>query len=285
MNTFFLMLAAIAPAAALCVYIYKKDRVEKEPFGLLIKLFLAGVIACVPAAAMEGYIGDIIDGIFKPYVADCIISAADYAYYAVTAFIGVALIEEVCKWYFLVRITKSNKEFNSLFDGIIYAVFISLGFACFENILYVVEYGWMTAVMRALLSVPGHMFDGVFMGYYYSRWRIFEEAATIEDKYIRRGFLERKSGNFPYEKNKYLSLFVPVVMHGAYDFCCFVNEAWATIALYGLVAIMYVYCFRKINETSHADAPIEDFVINTLAQTYPQLPERIEAEKSMFGVY
>ncbi|MBR5535093.1 MAG: PrsW family intramembrane metalloprotease [Clostridia bacterium] len=285
MNTFFLTVAGIVPAVVLCTYVYKKDKVEKEPLGLLIQLLLAGIIACIPAAYIEGYIGDIIDGFFYPHVYDGIIDTTDYTYHAVTAFVGVALVEEGCKWFFLVRITKNNKDFNSLFDGMLYAIFVSLGFAGFENILYVVEYGWMTAIVRALLSVPGHMFDGVMMGYYYSRWKIFKEAALIEDKYIKRGFLEKRGASFPYERNMYLSLIVPILMHGAYDFCCFVNEAWATIALYALVIIMYAYCFKKIKETSRDDAPLEEYVINTLAKTYPELPERIEAEKEMLGMY
>ena len=52
-------------------------------------------------------------------------------------FIGIALVEEGSKFSFLKNFF-SPKEFNEPFDGIIYAVMISLGFAV-ENFMYVLE--------------------------------------------------------------------------------------------------------------------------------------------------
>ena len=285
LNSLFLMIAAIVPTVVLCVYVFKKDRVEKEPLGLLLKLFLLGVVSCSPAACGEAMLGDVFASFYKGVIRSFVVTdGIGYLYYALYALIGVALVEEGCKWFFMLRFTKKDKEFNCLFDGIIYAVFISLGFATLEIIMYVVDSGWITAIQRAVLAVPGHAFCGVMMGYYYSRWRIFKEAAEIEEKYIKRGFIERKVGSFPYKENKRLSIIVPVLMHGAYDFCCFVNEAWSTVAFYVLVIFMYIYCFGKIEETSRKDAPIEDYVIRTLAKTYPELPDRIEAERQMMGI-
>ena len=172
-NTILLVIAGLVPAVVLCFYVFSKDKVEKEPLPLLLKLLLLGAISCLPAAYLETAIISVIDGIFKNLTMTPIL---DRIYKAVYYFIGVALVEEGLKWLILYYVTKNNKEFNCIFDGMIYAIFVSLGFAAFENVLYVMEYGWINAVMRAILSVPGHMFFAVMMGWYYSLWHITELA-------------------------------------------------------------------------------------------------------------
>ena len=117
-----------------------------------------------------------------------------YLYVAVDMFIGVALVEEGFKWLTLVFFTKKSKEFNCLFDGMIYAIFVSLGFAALENILYVLNNGWVNAATRAILSVPGHMFFAVMMGYYYSRWNIFAKAREGEEWLAANGYIRIRNG-------------------------------------------------------------------------------------------
>lgn len=280
LNTVLLIAAAILPAAVLCRYVYKKDVVEKEPIEMLVKLLVVGVFSCFPAAAAEELIGGIIDGVFMLIYPSNLTTGGYYAYIAVTYFLGVALIEEGFKWLFLVKLTKKNREFNSLFDGIVYAVFISLGFAAFENILYVVEYGWINALERGVLSVPGHMFNAVMMGYYYSRWKIFERAAEAEGHFIRLGFVEGgKKALFTYKKEKWLSIIVPIFFHGTYDFCCVADALWATALFYGFVIFMYIYCFSKIKETARKDALTVDCVTGLIIEKYPEVSEVIVANE------
>ena len=40
---------ALAPALALALYIYWKDKHEKEPVGVLVMCFIFGVLICIPA--------------------------------------------------------------------------------------------------------------------------------------------------------------------------------------------------------------------------------------------
>jgi RsiW-degrading membrane proteinase PrsW (M82 family) len=166
------------------VIIYKRDT-EKEPPGLLIKCFFLGCIATVPIVIIE-----LIIGSFNTFD-----SAFLRSFYV--AFIVAALVEEGIKFLFLYRIVWKRQEFDQYFDGIVYAVFVSLGFALVENILYVLQGGLSVAVLRAVLSVPGHGLFGVVMGYF------FAFAKFSPNK--KRRFL-------------FLSLFVPVVFHGLYDF-------------------------------------------------------------------
>ncbi len=84
------------------------------------------------------------------------------------SFFLAAIPEEISKWLVLYWIVWKSREFDEHYDGIIYAVFVSLGFALVENIMYVVNRGMGVALIRAVLSVPGHGSFGVLMGYYFS---------------------------------------------------------------------------------------------------------------------
>jgi hypothetical protein len=46
------------------------------------------------------------------------------------------------------------------------------GFAVFENIFYVLDNGFETAILRAVLSVPGHIFWGSISGYWLAKFKI-----------------------------------------------------------------------------------------------------------------
>lgn len=246
--------AGLLPAIVLCIYIYIKDRVEKEPIGLLIKLLISGVIICFPVVIFENYLLKIVGG--NPILEN---------------FVGIALVEEGFKWLALIFITKSKKEFDSLFDGIIYATFVSLGFAAFENLLYVFEYGWVTAIARAITSVPGHTFFGVFMGYYYSMWNIISRAVEKEKRLKKEGFIPESTPEFSTARFTVLSLLLPVLVHGFYDYCCTIGGAVSTWIFIIFIVALYIYCFGKIKKMSVKDAPISNYVSALLARKYPEL--------------
>ena len=185
LNEILLFFAAVFPAIALCVYVFKKDRAEKEPIGLLFGLFALGALICFPAAMAEEAVLDAIVEVFKSFgrVEDGIVklSSTAYTFYNIAEnFVGIALVEEGLKFLVLYLVTKNNKNFNSLFDGLIYSVFVSLGFAALENVLYVTDSGFHLAIIRGVLSVPGHMFFAVIMGYYYSMWNLYGKANSLE---------------------------------------------------------------------------------------------------------
>ncbi len=257
MNNYLLVAAALLPAISLCIYVYKKDRREKEPIRLLLLLALAGAVSCFPASLIESVLIKTIESFFTIHRADdgslYMAKQTFYVYNFLKYFIGVALVEEFLKWIVLIKISKRNKNFNSLFDGLIYAVFVSLGFAALENVMYVVENGWYVAFMRSILSVPGHMFFAVMMGYHYSMWNIYDKARLIEGALARQGDIPHVHAPFSSRISKRNSLLIPVIAHGIYDFCCTANNSWATIAFYAFVIFMYVHCFKKIKLMSKMD--------------------------------
>jgi len=218
-----LFLVAILPIVLIGIYIYKKDGI-KESSKLLFKLFIGGVASCFPAAI----IGMILGGFF-PSMEDM-----NFFQLFLYVFIVVAFVEELCKWFILYKISYNNNEFDSLYDMVVYASFVALGFACFENILYVYDTGLVTGLVRAFTAVPGHVCDGILMGSYLSLAKV---------NYIR--------GNFELSKKfKLYSLFAPVITHGIYDFCLFWGSPLFVSIFIIFVIVLFIMCFKKVKDVS-----------------------------------
>ena len=167
-------------------------------------------------------------------------SADSPAYTIVLAFLVVAVAEEGTKFLLLKLRTWKDPNFNFRFDGIVYAVFISLGFAAFENVQYVFNYGLSVAMPRALLAIPGHMGFAVFMGLFYGRAKI---CANRGDGVGR--FLNMLAG--------YLSA---VLLHGFYDSCAMLGSVAATVLFAVFVAVMYIAVIRTVKKESATDRPV-----------------------------
>ena len=149
-----LIAAAIIPAVFLMIKVYQSDRLEKESQSLLWQLVKAGIFSCLIALVAERALC---------YLFDETVDQSSTAYDVVLYFVVVAVSEECSKYLMLKRHTWRSPEFNCMFDGVVYAVFVSLGFALWENISYVLSYGFSTAVVRAVTAIPGHACFGVFM--------------------------------------------------------------------------------------------------------------------------
>ncbi len=223
--------AAVLPAVLLLRYIHRHDTVEKEPRRLLVLLLLMGVLAALIAGVLESI------GLIPLNMA---VSQDSPVYSVLLAFLVVAVAEEGAKYLLLKRVTWRSPEFNYRFDGIVYAVFVSLGFAAFENIQYVLNYGLSVALPRALLAIPGHMSFAVFMGLYYGRAKLFENAGDPEG--CRR--------------NLRIGVLMAVVLHGFYDACAMVGTSGSTLLFLVFVLIMFFIAFRTVKRESATDEPI-----------------------------
>ncbi|MBR3700881.1 MAG: PrsW family intramembrane metalloprotease [Clostridiales bacterium] len=183
---------ALIPVVGLLIFIYFNDKKEKEPFGLLVGLFFAGMGTIVTAIIAE-LVGGLILGAVFP--ANTVIGGV------LDAMLIVAPAEELGKFLVLRLITWKNKNFNYNYDAIVYAVFVSLGFAAFENITYVFSSGIGTAFLRMFTAVPGHACFAVFMGFFYSKAKY---ASLTGKKGACTGFTA-------------LAMVIPIVIHGVYD--------------------------------------------------------------------
>jgi len=148
-NLIVLLSIAVAPAAFLLLFVYLRDRYEREPLGLIGVTFVLGALGMLPAA--------LIELLLEPVLPSSLI---------VQVFLGIALVEESIKLG-VVRIKAySSTHFNEVMDGIVYAVAAGLGFATSENVVYVLQQGLSAAILRAFLSVPGHAVWAGIMGFY-----------------------------------------------------------------------------------------------------------------------
>ena len=152
--------AAVLPAAVLMRYIYKMDTIEKEPPELLRKLVIFGALIGIPAGFLNTLGSDLLSRFFSP---------DSLAYKILLPFLIVGIVEEGLKFLVLKRCTWNDPAFNYRFDGVVYAAFVSLGFAALENVMYVFNYGLGIAINRAITAVPAHLGFSVIMGSYYGR--------------------------------------------------------------------------------------------------------------------
>ena len=152
-----LLALALAPGFAIIFYMYLKDQFDREPLKNLVFSFGLGILATIPAALIQ----IILEGEMKH-----LISENSPAFYALYAFVVVGFGEELCKFIMLRTYAYRKQAFNEPFDGIVYSVMVSMGFATLENVLYVMEGGMETALVRMFISVPAHAAFGVIMGYH-----------------------------------------------------------------------------------------------------------------------
>lgn len=216
MNGIYIFLAVL-PSIVLLFFILKVDSYNKEPAGLLIGLFLFGILATIPSGFIEIILMDsnFLTGIIG---------------LAIEAFLIIALTEEFFKRLAVKIVAYRSKNYDERLDGIVYCVVASLGFATLENIFYVFQYTdtqpyiWLA---RALLSVPAHMLFGVTMGYYMSMSK-FCNNKILSKKYAR------------------LSLWLPVFFHGLYDFFALSNNIIFAVLLIPLMIFLWKYNMNRL---------------------------------------
>lgn len=223
MNAIVTTVLAVIPVIILCFYIYKSDTLEKEPLWLLLSLFIFGVISTVPAVFLE-----------RLYQMVFPIVEGDLASIFLYSFIGIALIEEGYKALFTYLIVYRNKNFDHIFDGIVYAVFMSLGFATLENILYLFRYGLDLALSRGIVSVPAHAFYAVSFGFFLGKAK---KASVHGSKGKAFVFLM-------------LSVMVPILLHGIFDFLLLSDNQ--TLYTFFLVFVVFLYIISFIQVKTHA---------------------------------
>ena len=224
-----LILAAVLPAAYLMIRVYRSDRLEREPAWLLISLALLGMISTALAGGAEG-LGDLI----LSYLG---LEEGSLAYNALFYFLIVGPAEEGFKYAVLRWRTWRHPAFNCQYDGVVYAVFVSLGFALWENIGYVLMFGWGTAVARALTAVPGHACFGVFMGVWYGaakRWEIY-------------GYPDKS------KQSRWLCVIIPALIHGCYDFIASLESDIFVLVFLAFVIAMFVTALRIVKRLSAGD--------------------------------
>jgi protease PrsW len=209
---------AIAPGIALALIFYLTDWHEREPIRLLIKLFALGFIAVIPTAVIE-------QGLLMLNPFTGILSIA------FIAFLVAGFTEELVKRHLVIRYALNSVEFDERLDGIIYAVFVALGFATAENINYVVfafSSNPYVGIYRGLVSVPAHMLFAITMGYYISLSKFSVETG------LKRAYLRK-------------ALVMPFLLHGIFDFILMAQMDIVLLAFIPFIIYLWVTNMKKLN--------------------------------------
>ena len=220
-----LMAAAVIPALILLFEVYKYDRLEPEPPGMLLSLVLKGIIATALAVVTERIGMGICGTLFQE---------GSFIYYVVVMYFVVGLSEEGFKYLLLRTSTWNSPYFNCRFDAVVYAVFVSLGFALWENVQYVFSYGFGTALVRAFTAVPGHACFGVFMGSWYGLAKKQQLWGREDTSMVCRT----------------MAVMVPMLIHGTYDLIASIGNTWIFVVF---IAVMFAISFTTIKRLSNQD--------------------------------
>jgi RsiW-degrading membrane proteinase PrsW (M82 family) len=227
-----LLAIAIAPAVALFLFFYLRDKYRREPVGVLLVTFGLGAAALVPAA---------MTSLSLQKLTGWRSSTPSLLQAFLGAIFIVGLVEEGAKFLVVRFYAYHRPEFDEPYDGIMYSVMAALGFATLENVLYVFSNGAGTGVMRALLAIPSHAFDGVLMGYFLG-----------EAKFARND----RTGNWL----SALGFGLAVVAHGLYDFIVFTldKRPLMVLSLITMAILFWVIFFkatRRLSEQSPRKHP------------------------------
>lgn len=240
-----LLFFAVLPVLLILFFVYKKDK-DKEPLSLLLSFFFKGIFSCFLVINVSRVLG-----IFLPFM-NKELEAMTFIEIFLYAFIGVALVEEFCKWLMVYHGGYDNKEFDEIYDILVYSIFVSLGFAFYENLLYVFSSKSLSiAILRAVSAIPGHACDAVFMGYYLS--------LAKQCKVLKRIKQEKSF--------KIKSVLIPAILHGIYDFCLMSGQALFVIVFLVFVISLYVMSIKKLNKLSKVNKNLNVY------QRRPQINE------------
>ena len=212
----YLLLLALAPAILLMMYVYFRDKYEKEPIGLILKGILLGVIIIFPVGLIENYIMGFGTGLSKIPKA------------AFDGFIVAGATEEAFKYFMVFILIWRNRNFNEKFDGIVYAVSVAIGFAAIENIFYIFSgNSFQTGILRAFTAVPGHTIFGIVMGFYLGLARFSNHG---KGKFLISAFT------------------VPWLLHGLYDFMIMSGHPVLLLSFFPFLIFMYRYGLKRMRE-------------------------------------
>lgn len=220
----------LIPPILLIVYMYRLDKVEQEPVGLIAKTFVFGMISVIPAVIMELVFGAILDRVYPGYTEGTL-------YVLIENFVVVAFSEEFCKRMMANFAVWKRPEFNFHFDAIIYYATSALGFAAAENIMYMSNFGTEIAISR---MIPVHTICGIFMGYFMG----WAKTASLNNEHSKC------------KRFKWFGLLVPILIHGTWDFCLSTMSVAAVLAVYALIIILTIVAARMMHREAKMDQPI-----------------------------
>lgn len=221
---------AAAPSLALLTYFYLRDRYDREPFSALAFAYSLGVFAMLAAQAAATMVADLVSEEW--------LHLGGEPARLFEAFVLSGLIEEMAKAVMLLAAVYHWREFDEPLDGLVYGVTIALGFATFENYLYLSGHGVAIAWKRALFAVPAHALFGGSMGYYAGRVKFAAKAPHA---------------GRPLWQEWLFCLMLPVLFHGLYNFALLHGLNWF---IWGAISALslgfWIFVLRRLRRAQKA---------------------------------
>jgi RsiW-degrading membrane proteinase PrsW (M82 family) len=229
------LVVAATPSILLLTYFYLRDRYEREPLGHLTLAYLLGMYAMVAAQGLATAAQGLVPSTW--------LTAGGEGAHLFDAFFLSGFIEELSKWVILMAAVYHWQEVDEPFDGLIYGVAISLGFATLENFLYLQRMGLEVAWARALFAVPAHALFGGSMGYYAGRAKFDHQAPDLDRRARRRRLAV----------DWVLCLALPTLFHGGYDFALFHGLGWRVWATITAISLgLWAFVLQRVHLAQRA---------------------------------
>ncbi len=201
---------------ALLSYFYLRNHYSARTGALVFRTFLIGILLVFPVMVLQ--FAFTTEGYFTQPLT--------------RAFVLYGFVEEFFKWYLLWLFVYQHATFAKRYDGIVYGASLSLGFATLENVFYLIANGLETAFVRAFLPVSSHALYGVIMGYYMGRAKVEKEKAR---------------------QHLAMSLFLPFLLHGVYDFILLAFETYFLFLLIPFMFFLWWVALRKVKRAHQLD--------------------------------
>ncbi len=227
MTLFLAIAVAIFPILVVMSYVIHQDRIRPEPKGLVIKIFFIGFLFTLPTVILQLLTTRLIPELANQPLINI----------AYQSFFVAAIFEEFFKLLVVKRFIYDDSHFDEILDGIVYAIVASMGFACLENILYVIQGGMPAALLRAFTAVPLHALATGLMGYYVGMAK-FASTRFQEQLWFLRGYA------------------LAVLIHGVYNFLLQANSIlWNRSAafVFPLLLLAFFLLRHKIRNAQQED--------------------------------
>ena len=165
MILFLSAIAAIIPMLTYLFLIWRFDRYDREPAGLILINYFWGALGAIILTLF-------LDSILDLLIA-FLVSEGKHVEF-LQASLSAPVIEEITKGFFLFLMVQ-NKKFDNITDGVVYGGAIGLGFGMTENFMYFIANSSSTGtwlfivIVRTLFSAVMHCVAtgtlGAFLGY------------------------------------------------------------------------------------------------------------------------
>ena len=281
-NTLPMALVTLVLSLGICVYAYFRDRKEKEPIWLLASLFAVSAVLYVPVYYLgRRLINSLFDQVFVSEtnpafgVATWTSSSSEILHHALSALVGIALLEEIVRWLILYFFTQKSRHFNCTFDGVLYSVMVSMGAVFGSNLRYAFVDGWDQFLLRLLYSLPWYLLLGVIMGVFYTLWHTKRQANRTENKLIDEQKLKKDKLKYPIF-TLILSWLVPIVLHTIYSYLfeqSRLHSPYINLIFYAIAAVLMVLCVGLMGVLAKRDQTKREAIEELIEKEHGDLPD------------